>query len=69
MDQLGRAVGQGLGSLASGLGDVGGSVGRLLGDALGSVDVGIHQFFPWFIPTWLILGAFVGIVALFVFRR
>jgi hypothetical protein len=69
MDGIGEAVGRGLQNLSGGLGDVGGSVVRLMGDALGTFDASLHMVFPWFIPTWLVLGALLFIGGLFVFRR
>jgi hypothetical protein len=69
MDGLGAAVGRGLGNISAALGDIGGSMVRFLADAFGSVDAGLHQFFPWFIPTWLVGLVVVLIGALFVLRR
>lgn len=69
MGGIGDAVSRGLQNIASAVGDIGGSFVRFLGDALGSGDVAIHQFVPWFIPTWLLAGVLIFIVGLFVFRR
>ena len=69
MDGMAQTVGRALQGLAAGLGDVGGSIGRLMGDAFGSVDVSLHHVIPWYIPTWLLAGVVIFIVALFVFRR
>jgi hypothetical protein len=69
MDGLGAAVGRGLDNISSAVGDLGGSMVRFLADAFASVDVGLHHFFPWFIPTWLVGLVLVSIGALFVLRR
>jgi len=69
MGGIGDAVGRSLQNLSTALGDFGGSIGRLLGDAFGAVDVSLHHVIPWFIPTWLLAAVVIFIVALFVFRR
>jgi hypothetical protein len=69
MDGLGQAVGRGLGNISTALGDMGGSMVRFIADAFASVDVSLHHFFPWFIPTWLVAAVLVFIVALFALRR
>jgi hypothetical protein len=69
MDGLGQAVGRGLGNISAALGDMGGSMIRFIADAFASVDVNVHHFFPWYIPTWLLGLVLVFIVGLFVFRR
>jgi hypothetical protein len=69
MDGLDQTVGQGLGNIAAALGDLGGGMVRLFVGAGISVDVGLHHFIPWYIPTWLLAGVAVTIVALFLARR
>ena len=69
MDGLGPAVGRGLGTLSAALGDMGGSMVRFVADAFASVDVSLHHFFPWFIPTWLVGMVLLAIGGLFVFKR
>ena len=69
MDGIGDAVGRGLHNISAAAGDIGGSFVGFLGDAVGSTDFAIHQFVPWFIPTWLLAGVVVFIGGVFVFRR
>jgi hypothetical protein len=69
MDQFGRAVSRGFDDLAFTVGHVGATVGRLLGDAVVSVDQAIHQVLPAAIPSWVVLGAVVLVVAWLMFRR
>jgi hypothetical protein len=69
MDGLDQTVGQGLSNISAALGDMGGSMVRFIADAFGNVDVGLHHFFPWFIPTWLVGMVLIGMVGLFVFKR
>jgi hypothetical protein len=69
MDGLDQTVGQGLGNISAALGDLGVGLLRFFVGAGVSVDVGLHQFFPWFIPTWLVGVVLLGIVGLFVFKR
>ena len=69
MDQFGRAVSRAFDNLAFAVGDWGASIGRLLGDAIASVDQGIHQVLPAAIPSWVVLGALILAAAWFMFRR
>jgi hypothetical protein len=69
MDQFGRAVSRAFDNLAFTVGDWGGSVGRLLGDAIASVDQTIHQVLPAAIPSWVLLGVVVLVAAWLMFRR
>lgn len=69
MGGLDQTVSRGLSNLSAALGDMGGSLVRFIADAFASVDIGLHHFFPWFIPTWLVGLVALSIVGLFVLRR
>jgi hypothetical protein len=69
MDQFGQAVSRAFDNLAFTVGDWGASIGRLLGDAIASVDQGIHHVLPAAIPSWVLLGALVLVAAWVMFRR
>jgi len=69
MDGLGQTVGRGLGNISAALGDLGTGMLGFFASAFGSIDVGIHHFFPWFIPTWLVGLVILFIGGLFVLRR
>lgn len=69
MDGLSQAVGRGLQNLSAQLGDLGAGIGPVVADTVGSVDLTVHQFVPWYIPLWLLAAVVVFIGGLFAFRR
>lgn len=72
MVEYGEGVAKGAGGAGGSGGgsvDIGSGLAQSIGNAYGSLDAGIHQVLPAAIPSWLVIGLVVLLIAYLVLRR
>lgn len=73
MVEYGEGVAKGAGGAGGSSGggsvDLGAGLAQSIGNAYGSLDASIHQVLPAAIPSWLVIGLALLLVAYLVLRR